>query len=112
MSLGALTIVEQAAGVGPIFFIRATIVGDGAYSAGGTTGLLAKLKTALKDDSVNILSCRGEGDNGGYTVVYDHANEKLKVYQGDNANVASGPQVEDTTANQSGRTYGLFIIAS
>src|SRR5690349_16511837 len=112
MALGAFTIVEQSSAQGPVHFVRATVVGDGAYAAGGSTGLLAALRAALNKSNVNILSCRAEGENNGYVPVYDHANEKLKVYQGDNPNVAAAPLVEDTTANQSGRTYSLFFIAS
>ncbi len=112
MALGTFTIVEKASAQGPVHFVRATVVGDGTYAAGGSTGILAALRAALGKSEVNILSCRGEGDNGGRVVVYDHANEKLKVYQGDNDAGADGPLAEDATANQSGRTYGLFIVAA
>lgn len=111
MALGTFTVVEKVAAQGPVQFVRATVVGDGAYSAGGSTGILAALKSALGKSNLNIISCQGEGDNAGRVLVYDHANEKLKVYQGDNDGGADGPLVEDATANQSGRTYGLFIVA-
>ena len=105
MSLGALTIVERVDAVGPVFHIRATLVGDGAYSSGGSTGLLAKLKTALGDDSVNIIAVKGQSDPATLSELeYDHTNEKLF------ARVRT-TGVESAVANQSGVTYGLYIIA-
>lgn len=106
MSLGALTIVEQVNGQGPVFHIRATIVGDGAYSAGGSTGLLAKLKTALKDDNLNIIAVKGQSAPGTTSELeYDHANEKLFAR-------VRATGVESAVSDQSGVTYGLYIVAA
>ncbi len=106
MALGTLTIVERAnAAGGPVFHIRATIVGDGAYAAGGSTGLLAKLKTALGDDQVNIISCKGASPPATVSELeYDHANEKLF------ARVRT-TGVESAVSDQSSVTYGLDIVA-
>lgn len=106
MALGALTILEKIqSGGGPTFHLRCSIVGDGAYGAGGSTGLLAKLRTALKDDQINILSVVGQSDPATLSELeYDHANEKLF------ARVRT-TGVESAVANQSGVTYGLCIVA-
>ncbi len=101
MALGALAVVEEVAAVGPVKIGRYTLVGDGAYSAGGSAGLLAKLK-ALHGENCNILSVQGEGPNGDAHLEYDHAAEKLFVRV-----MSTG--VESAVANQSGITYGLVI---
>lgn len=103
MALGALTIVEQVAAVGPVFHIRATLVGDGAYGAGGSTGLLAKLRAALNLPALNIISVKDEGILAD-AVEYDHANEKVFVR-------VKATGVESGIANQSGVTYSLYIVA-
>lgn len=105
MALGALTIVEKVDGVGPVFHIRATIVGDSAYAAGGSTGLLAALKAVLKDDNVNIISVVGQSaPSTASELEYDHTNEKLF------ARVRT-TGAESAVADQSGVTYGLCIVA-
>ncbi len=109
MALGTFTIVEKHQVAAGGWFIRATIVGESSYQAGGSTGLLAKLRTALSDDQVNILSVKGEGDNqddtGPVVMIYDHANEKLMVRM-----LNAGGESAD--ADQSNKTYGLFIVAA
>jgi hypothetical protein len=106
MALGALTIVEKIhMGGGPLWALRCTIVGDGAYAAGGSTGLLAKLKTALKDDQINIISVQDSSPPATVSrLEYDHANEKLF------ARVRT-TGVESAVADQSAVTYGLDIVA-
>jgi hypothetical protein len=101
MALGAFTIVEQGSAQGPIRFVRATLVGDGAYPAGGSTGLLALVRAAL-GDTADILSVKDEGILAD-AVEYDHANEKLFVR-------VKATGVESAVSNQSGVTYSLFLI--
>jgi hypothetical protein len=79
MALGTLTSVSQAAAEGPLFFDKFTIVGDGAYLTGGTTGLLAKLRAA-RGDSRAIVTCKGKGSTAGYTCEYVVATDKLQVF--------------------------------
>ncbi len=105
MSLGTLALAEKVSAVGPVFHLRCTLIGDGAYSSGGSTGLLAKLKVLLKDDSVNIISVKGQSAPGTVSELeYDHTNEKLF------ARVRT-TGVESAVANQSAVTYGLYIVA-
>lgn len=104
MALGTLTIVEKVtAPTGPVFFLRCTLVGDGAYPAGGSTGLLAKLREALKAPNLNILSVKDEGILAD-APEYDHANEKLFIR-------VKATGVESAVGNQAGVTYGLFVVA-
>lgn len=104
MALGAFAIVEKVQTDGPLWTCRCTIVGDGAYPAGGSTGLLAKLRAALAAN-VDILSVV---DQSAPTTVsrleYDHTNEKLF------ARVRT-TGVESAVGDQSGVTYGLVIVA-
>lgn len=104
MALGNLTIVERVDAVGPVFHFRCTLVGDGAYPAGGSTGLLAKLRTATGMPNLNIISVKDEGILAD-AAEYDHANEKLFIR-------VKATGVESAVANQSGVTYGLYIVAS
>lgn len=105
MALGALTVVESVTGVGPVRVDRVTILGDGAYGAGGSTGLLAKLRTALKLPSLNIVSVKGQSAPATVSELeYDHTNEKLF------ARVRT-TGVESAVADQSAITYGLVVIS-
>lgn len=107
MALGTLTIVESAAAAGgPVFVYRCTLVGDSSYPTGGTTGLLAKLRTAASKPSLNILSVQGEGDNGDRHLEYVHSSEKLFVRV-----MSTGADTANAT-NESGTTYGLTIWAT
>lgn len=101
MALGAFTIVEQVAAQGPVKFVRATIVGDSAYTAGGTTGLLAKLQAAM-GETVNIISVQPEDNNGDSHVEYVHATDKLFVRV-----MSTG--IEHGNGDLSGTTYTLLI---
>jgi hypothetical protein len=105
MALGALTIVEQANSPGPVKHYRVTLVGDGAYPTGGSTGLLAKLQAAANGEALNIVSVQGCSAPGTTSELeYDHANEKLY------ARVRS-TQAQSEVSDQSGVTYGLNITA-
>lgn len=78
MALGTLTLVDSGAAVGPIFTDRLTVLGVNPYTAGGMTGLLAKLREATKQTRT-ILSVQGESECGLYYATYDHVNDKLFV---------------------------------
>lgn len=104
MALGTLAIVERVDGVGPVFHLRCSLVGDAAYGAGGSAGLLAALKTLLKDDGINIFSVHDQSIPGTVSrLEYDHATDKVF------ARVRT-TGVESAVANQSAITYGLYIV--
>ncbi|TAJ75044.1 MAG: hypothetical protein EPO42_14400 [Gallionellaceae bacterium] len=106
MALGALTIVEKVEAVGPAFTYRCTIVGDGAYSAGGSTGLLAKLRVATGKENLNIIGVQGQSAPATVSELeYDHTNEKLFAR-------VRATGVESAVADQSAVTYGLVIDAA
>lgn len=63
MALGTLTIVDDQAGVGPLKVTRVTVVGDGAYPAGGSIGFRQALIAATKERR-EILSVQPNGPNG------------------------------------------------
>lgn len=105
MALGALTITESVSAQGPVHVDRVAILGDGAYSAGGSTGLLAKLRVAKNDASLNILAVIPQSDPSTTSELeYDHANEKLL------ARVRT-TGVESAVADQSAITYRATIIS-
>jgi hypothetical protein len=105
MALGALTVVEKTQGQGPLWVVRASIVGDGAYAAGGSTGLLAKLRAALMAPGLNILGVVAQSLPATVSELeYDHATEKLF------ARVRT-TGVESAVSDQSAVTYGLLIFA-
>ena len=105
MALGALVIVEKVAAVGPVKHFRCTIVGDATYPAGGSTGLLAKLKAAMAGEELNILEVNGQSAPTTVSeLAYDHTNEKLFAR-------VRATGVESAVADQSAITYGLTITA-
>jgi hypothetical protein len=104
MALGTLAIVSSVVG-GGIFVDRCTLVGDGSYPTGGSTGLLAKLRTLHKSNGLSILSVKPEGDNGDRLPEYDHANAKLKVRV-----ISTAAEVANAT-DLSGVTFGLVITS-
>lgn len=78
MALGTMTSVAKTAGVGPVFTDRVTQVGDGAYTAGGTTGLLAKLR-ALRGDQRLITKVIDQSVGANY-LVYTPADDKIHIF--------------------------------
>lgn len=109
MALGLITNVEAVAGIGPLFINRVTVVGDGAYPTGGSAAFQAALQAKIgKGRTIVSMSPQ---DCAGYVVCYDHANDKLKVYHGNNDGVADGPAVEVPNATDlSGVTFNLVFI--
>jgi hypothetical protein len=106
MALGALTIVEKTQGQGPVFICRCTLLGDGAYGAGGSTGLLAKIRAALTAPGLNILAVIPQSLPSTVSeLTYDHTNEKLF------ARVRT-TGVESAVSDQSAITYSFIVIAS
>jgi len=91
----------------PTYFVDMTITPDTSYPTGGWTGFAATVVAAAKaaTPALNIGSLVKANvfgilplDTAGYTVAYDKAGDKLKVYYS-NSDSADGPLVElpDTT---------------
>lgn len=106
MSLGTLTVIASAASVGPVFHDNVSIVGDSSYPTNGSTGLLAKLRTATKSTREIVAARCYVG--GGYLVEYDPASEKVKVYEDNNGNPSA--EVANAT-NLSGVTFKFEITS-
>lgn len=105
MTLGALTLVEEADAVGAVWLYRCNLVGDGAYPAGGSTGLLGKLQVLTKKEHLDIVGVVDQSIPSTLSALeYDHANEKLF------ARVRS-TGVESAVGDQSAVTYQLLIWA-
>lgn len=113
MAIGAIT--KQASGGGevghaasaPLFTEEFSFAGDGAYPTGGTAGFEASIRGITKDNReiVAVLTL----DCGGYTVSWDRANSKLKVYR---TGAVNTPQEEVPNAtNLSGTTFRVLVIA-
>jgi hypothetical protein len=107
MALGTLAILESAAAVGPVSFYRCSLIGDAAYGAGGTAGLLAALRTLMKQPNLNILDVKDVSPVAASLsrLEYDHGTEKLFAR-------VKTTGVESAVADQSAITYNLFIIAA
>lgn len=87
-----------------------SFAGDGTYAAGGTANFQASVRSDL---GVNATVKRFECDivnSGGYIYAFDPATGKLACYYCTNNGGAAGPLVEDTTADQSGRTVAGWLI--
>ncbi len=105
-ALGDLAIVEQASAVGPAYDIRATLVGDADYATGGTTGLLAALRVATGQATLNIIAVEDQSPPANLTKLeYDHANDKLF------SRVLTTGAESALHDDQSLVTYGLHIVA-
>lgn len=106
MALGTITPGAQQGQttMRPNFHQRVSIVGDGAYPTGGTTGFAALLNAALKSNPT-ILQVAGYGFTAGaitHIAQYDATNDTLKVF------VLAGTEVVDTT-DLSAVTFDLVV---
>jgi hypothetical protein len=115
MALGAITVVEQVAAQGPIFWDRVTIVGDDSYPTGGSTGFEALLQAAVAGAGEANMSGRQvvglwlEQGQGGVMQTedlhYDHATDTLIA-----SVLATGAEVANTTA-LNGNTYSVLVAS-
>lgn len=104
MALGTMTRVSNVAANGPVYCDEVTLVGDGSYPTGGSTGLKAKLQ-ALTGDLREPFAVIVQHPGGSFSLNYDHANEKLQVRAGGTlAEVAN-------LSDQSAVTYKLCILS-
>ena len=108
MTLGAMTRdADHSAGYDPGSPYRHDVLefaGDGAYPAGGTPDFEVLVQDAL-GAKVRVVSVESI-DLTGYMLRYDITNDKLVTMH---FPTSQGPAVEDTTANQSGRTYQVIV---
>lgn len=128
-ALGTL-VIKKIIELGNAKLVRATLVGDAAYTTGGTAGLLPALRAALKDDGLQILSVTdlGSGDSaGGATIgvrpeyiqpvfttndVYGDKDPRSAIASGDKLFIrVLSTGAESADADQSDATYNLQIIA-
>lgn len=110
MAIGAITSEAEHGhrGTDAIFLELISFAGDGTYSAGGTAGFQTSVRAALDAGDIEILAVFGQ-DCGGYVPVYDKDNDKLKVYE--QTDTATSPLIETATANLSGTTFNVLVIA-
>lgn len=81
MALGAITVLEKNQIVGPLNIDRIQFNGDSTYPTGGTAGFQTTLRAALGKGNVQILYITTI-EGGGFNLVYDGTNDKLKVNSG------------------------------
>ena len=109
MALGTATVVKSSAADGPIRFDVLSFAGDGAYSAGGTASFEAYVRAALDKGALDIIAVVPQSSEG-YHLTYEQGTDKLKVWNF-NYDASDGAMQEDTTANQSARTYVVLVIS-
>jgi hypothetical protein len=107
MSLGAFVYGASVAAQGPVTYTRVSFTGETSYVAGGNTGLLASMRAHFKDTR-QILGIIPQ-DCGGFSLVYDLTNEKLKVYEITNAEGAA-PEV-DAAESLGATTFNMIVIS-
>jgi hypothetical protein len=106
MALGAITRVKKvgAKPSAPTYADLITVVGDGAYPAGGTVGFLASFQAAVGDKR-DIVGVIDQSDPSTLSALeYDFTNDKLF------ARVRT-TGVESAVGNQSGVTYRLLVLS-
>lgn len=107
MALGTGTLVGQPmkSHSHALDVVDLSFPGDGAYPTGGTAAFQAYVRALLPEQrEVTVLAVLPGGLNGGYTPIYDAANDKLLMVV-----AATGVEVADTT-NLSGTTMLLKVL--
>lgn len=111
MTIGTITVNKKQAALGPVRFDKISFTAETSYPTGGTAAFQAAVRAALAAGDVDIITIVPD-DCGGYTPVYDEANDKLKVYYRDLNNAADGPDIEvPNTTNLAGVTFNLTVIS-
>lgn len=91
-----------------IFNILA-VFGDGTltYPAGGIP--LTGSKMGCPNNVISVI-LNNSGSANGFLYKYDHVNNKIRIYQGDNTNAAAAPGVELTgSATPASATLALEV---
>lgn len=104
MAIGTITLGTQVYTKGGVFIDECTMVGDGAYPTGGSTGFQAAFQAKTLDGRV-IDHIEGYGLNGGYAVIWDKANGKLLTEV-----KSSGVETANAT-DLSGTTFKLRVFS-
>lgn len=102
----ALTITNVKSGVmGDMKYRIVTVDFDSSYPTGG------EVLTAGDLQLVSVMKVDAQLTSG-YGFQYDHANEKLLAYYGDNNNASDGPliQVPNTTDLSAITGVRLFVL--
>ena len=105
MALGSATVLK-AQSDGPLRFDRLTFDGDDDYQAGGTTDFTAYVRDAVGLGDLEIVGILPQ-DCAGTTLTYLPGTDALKAWQ--SANGAADD--EDTTNDQSGRSYSVIVVS-
>ncbi len=86
------------------------VFGDGAltYPTGGVPVTKAKLGCP---NTIESFIMEGTGANG-FIYKYDQANEKIRIYQGDNDAVADGALVELAGGSATPAAATLYVVAT
>lgn len=110
MALGTPTVVtkDHKSSSAPLKFFHLTFAGDGAYPGGGTASFESFVRTAV-GEAVDVLWVQRAGACGGYTPVYDKANDKLYLEYYDYDAVADGVGIENAVADVSGVTMSIIV---
>lgn len=111
MAIGTMTLTSASVGntSQTLYADKISMVGDGAYPTGGSTGVQTALR-ALTKDQRTILAVVGIGANGGYLPVWDAANGKLQLFTvGGNAGVVAAELANATDV--SGTTFKLLVLS-
>lgn len=85
--MAAVVTVRQRRKLSNGFAIIADVAMDNSYPTGGEAVTTGQFGLEVFDFVLGAPS-------GGYVPEFDHANKKLKVFYGDNNNVADGPLIE------------------
>lgn len=109
MALGTITSLEDAGldASSPIAAFRVTVVGDDAYTTGGTVDFSDAIG-AVVGHTVTLLDAHGLGLTAGavtHLAQYDAANDTLLVFQ-----LSDGTQAT-AAADLSGVTFSLTCMA-
>lgn len=107
MSIGTVTVVKKAASVGPVNFDVVQFAGDANYPTGGSVCGPA-IAAALGKGNIDAFAVIGQ-DCGGYSVAWDEANSKLKVFRTAAIN-APDEEVPNTT-NLSAVVFHVLVIS-
>lgn len=85
-----------------------SMLGDGAYPAGGTADFQQLMRTFFDNTNQGALTVLAvlPQECAGYIPVYDQANDKLKVYESS----ADGNALDEVSGDQSAFTYNLLLI--
>lgn len=115
MALGVLTLIAFAAGASasePIFVEEVNYVGPVSYTTGGDTGLQAAYRALGVAQSGRTIVSVQAVDAKGYSIGWDSALGKLKLYQGDNANASPAPSTQVPNATDLSAVSFRLLITS